>query len=333
MLYSVRNLKKKYDGRMVLNLPRLSIEKGKIYALLGPNGSGKTTLLHILGFLLSPTSGTLLYNNRPVQFTEKVLQELRREVILVDQHPILFTSTVYKNVEFGLKVRKIGKEQRRYIIEEALDMVGMRSFIQAEAHHLSGGETQRVAIARALACSPQVILFDEPTASVDVENQIAIENIIRDVHEQKKISVILCTHNMLHASKLAEEKIFLFDGRPSASIYENIFSGTVVLRSGRPYCMISETLAIPIMTHQEGYIKIAINPKSIKIVKNPDDNTNDILEGTIFQLVKEKNWIRVLIDVGVPLSALFKENDFDRLGVRIGRNVHVKCPDYGVEII
>jgi tungstate transport system ATP-binding protein len=317
----------------VLNLPRLSIEEGKIYALLGPNGSGKTTLLMILGFLSSPTSGTLFYNNHPVPFSEKALQVLRREVILVNQHPILFTSTVYKNVEFGLKVRNIDRKERQYLIEEALDMVGMRGFISAQAHHLSGGETQRVAIARALACSPRVILLDEPTASVDVENQIAIENIIRDVRQQRNLSVIVCTHNILQASKLAEEKIFLFDGRPSKSVHENIFSGTVVQREDDFYCVINESLAIPIHSGEKGPVKISINPKSIKIAGQQDGVPAAGFEGKIFQLVAEDKWVRVLIDVGIPLSALLKQNDFDRLGVRIGQRVFVECPDYAVEII
>lgn len=206
MLYSVRNLKKIYNGRAVLDLERLSLEKGKVYGLLGPNGSGKTTLLHILSFLTSPSAGTVFYEDKPVSFAENLLQPLRREVVLVDQHPILFSTSVYKNIEFGLKIRKIPKQERKKIIEASLDMVGMREFMSADNHHLSGGETQRVAIARALACSPKVMLFDEPTSSVDVSSQIAIENIIRNLHTEKGISIIFSTHDLLWASKLADEK-------------------------------------------------------------------------------------------------------------------------------
>lgn len=334
MLYSFRNLKKVYDGRTVLDLPHLSIRKGKIYALLGPNGSGKTTLLHILGFLSSPTAGRLFYKNRPVQFTEKALQALRQEVVLVNQHPILFTASVYKNVEFGLKIRRIDKKQRQRMIEEALDLVGMRSFMRAEGHRLSGGETQRVAIARALACSPQVILLDEPTASVDVENQIAIETIIRDIHEQKGISVIICTHNLMQASKVADQKICLFNGRLSSSIYENIFSGKVVSKAGHRFCLVNESVAIPVRTTCEGNIKISIKPQSLEII-NPVGNEDslEILEGRIDQLVKEKAGIRVLADVGIPLSVLVHERDFKRLGITIGENIRLKCPATAVEIL
>ena len=260
MLYSVRNLKKRYEGRVVLDLPDLFIEEGRIYGLLGPNGSGKSTLLSILSFLNAPSSGTLFYNDKPVSFTEKALQTLRREVVLVDQHPILFSTSVYKNVEFGLRIRKIPGRERRRIVEEALDRVGMREFIHARGNRLSGGETQRVAIARALACSPKVMLFDEPTASVDVSNQIIIENIIRDLHTDAGISVILSTHNLLQAAKLSQEKIFLFEGRANSSTYENIFTGEAVMHDGQPCCRIDDRFLVPIGKEACGVIRIAINP-------------------------------------------------------------------------
>ncbi|MGD9033249.1 MAG: ABC transporter ATP-binding protein, partial [Desulfobacteraceae bacterium] len=172
MLYELYNLRKIYDGRPVLDLENLSLEKGKVLGLLGPNGAGKTTLLQILGFLLDPSAGDLRFENKSVDFAGASLMALRRRVVLVQQQPILFTSTVSKNVEFPLKIRDIPKERRNRVVEELLDLVGMGAFRAARAHKLSGGETQRVAMARALACSPEVILLDEPTANVDVENQI-----------------------------------------------------------------------------------------------------------------------------------------------------------------
>jgi tungstate transport system ATP-binding protein len=334
MLYSARNLKKIYNGRTVLDIPELSIEKEKIYALLGPNGSGKTTLLHILSFISYPSTGALFYNDKPVLFLEKPLQQLRKEVVLVDQHPILFSTSVHKNVEFGLRMRDIAKKDRIRITEEALDRVGMCDFEWAAAAHLSGGETQRVAIARALACQPKVILFDEPTANVDVENQIAIENIIQDIHRERKISVIVCTHNMLQASKLAEETLFLFEGRPSSSIYENIFSGKVVREDGRSYCIIDDRVRIPVKTDRKGLIKISINPQSIKLVNSRENDASSVFyDARISRLSEEKGWIRILVDIGIPLSVFMKKKEYDLVGTGIGQKVTVKCSDYDVEII
>jgi ABC-type multidrug transport system ATPase subunit len=117
--YAISHLTKDFGERTVLDIPDLEIEGERIYALLGPNGAGKTTLLNMLGFLEPPTAGQIRYRNRIVHFAEPNLQRLRKDVVVVDQHPILFTTTVYKNLEFGLRIRKVPKKERERIIEEA----------------------------------------------------------------------------------------------------------------------------------------------------------------------------------------------------------------------
>ncbi len=221
MLYVLSKITRKYGSRTVLDIPFMEIEKGKIYALLGPNGAGKTTLLNILGFLEVPTTGDILYRSKTVNFSESSLQNLRREVVMIDQHPILFTGTVYKNVEFGLKIRRISQKKRGIIIEETLDLVGMSAFVQAQAHRLSGGETQRVALARALAVSPEVLLCDEPTSNLDVENQTAIINTLKQINEQRKTTIMFTTHYMYQVSSLAHHTFFLDHCKLTATQAEN----------------------------------------------------------------------------------------------------------------
>lgn len=217
ILYHIPRLIKKYDEKIILNISSLKIDEQKIYALLGPNGAGKTTLLNILGFLEPPDSGNIFFRSRPVHYSEPSLQALRKEVVMVDQHPILFTTTVYKNLEFGLKVRRVPPSERRHIIEETLDLVGMGRFIQAPAHKLSGGETQRVALARALAVSPRVLLCDEPTSSVDVENQAIIIEILRKINAQKKITILFTTHDSSQVASLAHHTLVLSRGTITAA--------------------------------------------------------------------------------------------------------------------
>lgn len=130
----------------------------------------------------------------------------------MDQHPIMFSTSVYKNIEFALKIRKVPLKDRCQIIKDVLEQVGMLEFINADAKNLSGGETQRVAVARALACFPKVMIFDEPTASVDKSSQLAVEKIIQELYSEKNISVIMSTHNMVQASRLVHKKIFLLNG-------------------------------------------------------------------------------------------------------------------------
>ena len=334
MLYDLNNLRKVYDGRPVLDLETLSLEKGKVLGLLGPNGAGKTTLLQILGFLSDPSSGDLRFENKRVVFTGGRLMDLRRRVVFVQQQPILFTSTVLKNVEFPLKIRNTPKERRNRVVEELLDLVGMKAFRYAKAHKLSGGETQRVAIARALACSPEVILLDEPTANVDVENQITIERIIQEINRSKGISVIFTTHNMVQASRLADETIFLFEGKVARSIYENIFSGRIVTDAeGSKYCVLHNGLRLRVNSEKSGTNRISIDPSAVKIsLKGGTSPEENILKGKLIQLTDERRRVRALVDVGIPLSVLIPKEHFKDQGLEMGEEIWLTCPVESIEV-
>jgi tungstate transport system ATP-binding protein len=335
MLFEVKSLTKVYEGRKVLDIPELGIEKGAVHGLLGPNGSGKTTLLEILSFLSRPTTGVVTYNEKKVVFLEAQLQALRREVVMVEQHPILFTTTVYKNVEFGLKVRKVPRNRRETIVRDVLEMVGMSDFVEARADKLSGGETQRVAIARALACAPKAILFDEPTSNVDVENQIIIERIVRDINSQKGISVILATHNRIQAARLCDYTVFLFNGKPATSIHENLFSGSIESdQDGKAYCLIHDKIKLDVETRKKGDVKISIEPRKIMVSETgAPGQDNHTFVGRVMQLTDEGGDVRALIDIGIPISVLLDRDVLAGGRIVTGQEVCVSCPPDSIEIM
>ena len=335
MLYELRSLKKTYGQRTVLDVGELSLEAGKVLGILGPNGAGKTTLLEILAFLQAPTSGELQFNGKEVDFSNNGLIQLRRKVVIVGQHPILFTATVSKNLEFPLRIRKLPKVNREKITEELLDLVGMLRFQDSKAHKLSGGETQRVAIARALACSPEVILFDEPTANVDVENQIAIERIIQEINREKGISVIFTTHDMIQVSKLADQTLFLFDGKITHSTYENIFNGRIELDdNGGKYCLIQNRLRLGVHTSKEGPVRIFIDPTVVKVtIDQGAATTENTFCGKLVQLTDERNRVRALVDVGIPLSVLIPKEQFKNMCLSPGEAICLTCPTESIKII
>jgi len=333
MLYEIKNLIKNYNGRNVLDIS-LSLEKGRVLGLLGPNGAGKTTLLEVLAFLLRPTSGEIRYRNKTVDFEKTDLIQLRKEAVLVQQKPILFSATVLNNVEFPLKIRRIEKKERERIVNELLYLVGMEKFTHARADRLSGGETQRVAIARALACSPEVILMDEPTASVDVENQIIIERIIREINRHKGISVIFTTHDMIQASRLADDILFIYEGRVAESIHENIFSGVIEkdLR-GETFFLIQDNLKIPIQTSKSGVVRISIDPGGVMISKETDNAQGDYhVRGRVIQLTDEKACIRALVDIGVPLSIFISREMIKDILLCIGDEIRLVFNPERIEI-
>jgi tungstate transport system ATP-binding protein len=334
MLYELRRLKKVYDNRTVLDIEDLTLEKGQVTGLLGPNGAGKTTLLKILTFILEPSSGEIRFKGKRVDFAGGNLIDLRRKVVLVQQQPILFTSTVANNVVFPLRIRKIEKTERERLVEELLELVGMLSFRDAMAHRLSGGETQRVAIARALACFPEVILMDEPTANVDVENQIVIERIIGEINQKKEISVIFTTHNMIQASRLAEKTVFLFEGKVARSTYENIFSGFIEEDdNGEKNCILQGGVKLHVKNGKPGPVRISIDPERIKIGREDGDlSSKNAFAGRLIQLTDEHSRVRALMDVGIMISVLIPKERLDDLDIRIGMRLWVCCPEQSIEV-
>ncbi|MFZ7110213.1 MAG: energy-coupling factor ABC transporter ATP-binding protein [Desulfatiglandales bacterium] len=334
MLFEVRKITKSYGERTVLDIPELDFAGGLIYALLGPNGSGKTTLLEILSLLLPPSTGTIRYNGRIVDFSGNHLFQVRREVVMVHQNPILFSTSVYKNLEFGLRIRSIPKNERKKVIDESLDLVGMGPFAQAEAHRLSGGETQRVAIARALACSPKVIFFDEPTASVDVENQNAIENILTNINVQRRISIIFTSHNLVQATRLSHQVISLFDGRKVPATFENLFSGEIIGEErGHNVCLIHDRVRLRVDTEKRGNVRLSIDPLKVTLCAEQDPACEDnVFLGRLVQLSDENMFVRAVVDIGIPLNLLVPKTDLNDKPLNVGGNAKVLCPPDAVQI-
>jgi len=342
MLYSLSNLRKSYEDKVVLDIPFLEIEKGTIYGLLGPNGAGKTTLLKILGFLEPPTSGNIIYESDAVRFNESFLQDLRKTVVLVDQKPILFSTSVYKNVEFGLKVRGVPKRERSAIIEEVLDLVGMGQFLHTQATTLSGGETQRIAIAQALAVLPNVLLCDEPTPSVDMENQIKILNILKQVNENKKITVIFTSHDHFQAVCLARHIIYLDQGRMTTSGYDNRFPAVLIAEDHQQVrCRIQDSIEFLIPTEQigarTGKVQLMIDPEKVTLCRR-EKKFSDIIywEGKVVQVMDEKGKIRVvtnLVDHGLWISTVITPVYYRESGLLVGERVYVSIPTDSIRIV
>jgi len=216
LLYRLESVAKRYSGRLALEIPELAIDEGGIRLLSGPNGSGKSTLLGILAFLSPPTAGTLYYDGKRVEWKERSLVPLRREVTLLHQAPYLFEGSVFDNLAFGLGIRGMQAGEKRGRIAESLAMVGLRGFERRSSRELSGGEAQRVALARALALVPRVLLLDEPLANVDRESAGVIRSVIAGLPD-RGTTVIMTTHDPDGRGMQYGEVILLEEGRLSGA--------------------------------------------------------------------------------------------------------------------
>ncbi|KAB1139635.1 ABC transporter ATP-binding protein [Streptomyces luteolifulvus] len=191
----------------------LSLAKGEFVAIVGPSGCGKTTLLRCLCGLLKPDSGTLSYAGKPVSDVPEdvavVFQEYNRSLF-----PWL---SVRRNVEFGLN--KLSKTERRARAEEALTRVHLTDVIEHYPWQLSGGMQQRVAIARAVATQPNLLLMDEPFASVDAQTRIRLETMTASISTELGLATLLITHDIDEAVFLAD-RVIVLSPRPSSVLAE-----------------------------------------------------------------------------------------------------------------
>ena len=195
-MISVRDVLVQVGGRVILDIPLLKFEEGRRYGLIGENGSGKTTLLRVLAGTLLPTQG-------------QVTRQNPNSLGYMPQAPYAFSFSVLRNVEMALE----NTPERRDNAVRALEAVGMRNFLAARGNKLSGGEAQRMAVARMIAKPRKLLLLDEPTSSTDIRGTDAIENTLLEYTQETRCTLIFSTHSPAQVLRLAEEVIFLDQGR------------------------------------------------------------------------------------------------------------------------
>jgi tungstate transport system ATP-binding protein len=203
----LKNIEKSYGSVKALEAINLEIVGGKTIALLGINGAGKTTLLRIIAGLEKQDKGSIFLEGK-----ETNGRELRQIATLVFQKTAMFSRSVYDNLAYGLKIRGKKDSEIREEIARALHAVGLRNFEKRKAKKTSGGEQQRIALARAFLLNPRILLLDEPTANLDPNSATIIERAIMSRTKEKSI-IMLATHNLSQAKRVANEVMHIYDGK------------------------------------------------------------------------------------------------------------------------
>ena len=287
----------------------LEIAHGEFFAMLGPSGSGKTTVLRMIAGFELPDAGTIEIDGVDVSRTPP----FNRDVNTVFQDYALFPHmSVLENVEYGLKVKKVGKEERRIRAQKALDRVKLNGYEARKPSQLSGGQRQRVALARALVNEPEVLLLDEPLGALDLklrhEMQIELKELQRDIG----ITFIFVTHDQEEALTMAD-RIAVFN------------SGNIV-QMGTPREIYEEPnsefvagfVGISNLIHQAGSV-ISIRPEKIKLGRQFDR----VLTGSVSNVMFLGAITRVDVNIGSDTLSILIENDGIQKLPNLGESVEI----------
>lgn len=325
LIFKVRNLKKVYNSKIVLDINNLNFQEGRIYAIVGPNGSGKTTLLNILNLLEKPDEGQIFFYDQEItNKSNSDTLEIRRRMTLVNQDSFLFHSTVYNNIAYGLKIRSIPSKVQKSRIRSALNIVGLSGFKDRKADQLSGGEAQRVVIARALVIEPEVLFLDEPTANIDQKHIDVVERIIKKIKKEIKTTVIFTTHDLSQAYRLADEVISLLDGKIIKQVPENLLRGEIIEEDGLKRFKTMGNIKFAIVSEKVGPAYISIDPRDIILsYEQFQSSARNSFLGKITKIIEQNHLVKLEIDIGIPLLVVITRESFFKMNLNLGSKVYL----------
>ena len=351
----MRNIWQRHDGHDILKNINLRIDRGAVFALIGPTGAGKTTLLRLLDLIDTPAEGEIFLDGTKVTTTEKVRLEARRRMAFVLQKPVVFNMSVYDNVACALRWRGMPRRQVHERVEHILERVGLTEYGKRHARTLSGGEMQRVAIARAIVTGPELLLLDEPTANLDPVSASKIEDLIADIIRQRTITVVMATHDMVQGQRLADRISVMVNGeivqtgdprniftsphdRVVAELVgmENILDGTVVTNDGEMSNIdVDGTIIEAVADFDVGeQVSVCMRPEDITIaMSRTSTSARNSLAGEVTWSVFTGPLCRIEIDCGFKLVALVTRRSAEEMGLNKGTKVYANFKVVSIHVI
>ena len=347
----LKTVTKMFDSTVALDNVDLKVEEGEILALLGPNGSGKSTLLKILALLENPTRGEVYFHNAKISNRNR--ERTRMETTMVFQKATLFNTTVYNNIAYGLKIRKVPKNEIQERVNMALKLVRLEGFQKKYAKKLSGGEQQRVALARALILNTKLLLLDEPTANLDPKNASIIEEIITSINREYKTTIVIATHNMFQAKRFPHRIALMENGRigeigepaeifgklsktlASFAALENVFTGNArTATDGTTIVDIGDNTQLIATGQHQGQVSLFISPEDIILSKNPfDSSARNMMKGRIVEIQDLDSLVKLKVDVSKLFTVQITKHSFDDMKLNLNAEVYMAFKASSVKII
>jgi len=355
VLIKTINLRQKYDGQDALKGINLKVERGEVFALIGPTGAGKTTLLRLLDLLEIPFSGSIYFDGVDVASSRRERFKARRRMAIVQQKPIVFTMNVYDNVSCGLKWRHEKSEIIREKVDKALEMVRMADYKARNARTLSGGETQLVAIARALVTEPEVMFLDEPTANLDPVSIVKIEEVLANIIREQKTTIVMATHDMSQGQRLAGRVGVMMSGEIlQAGTPGEIFTSPES-REVAEFVGIENILGGIVVEKDDSLVNIQVDGGTIQAVSEyalgdrvdalirPENITftlsqrvssaRNVFKGVITKLTLLEPLVRIEVDCGFMLLGVLTKKSAQELNLTVGTEVYASFKATAIHII
>ncbi|HEX8802569.1 MAG TPA: sulfate ABC transporter ATP-binding protein [Acidimicrobiales bacterium] len=312
MAIEARNIEKRFGDFVALDDVSVDIASGSLTALLGPSGGGKSTLLRVIAGLETPDAGVVHISGADATR----LPPQRRNVGFVFQHYAAFKHmTVFRNVAFGLEIRKRPKDEVRRRVTELLELVHLEAFADRMPSQLSGGQRQRMALARALAVEPEVLLLDEPFGALDAQVRKELRAWLRRLHDEVHVTTVFVTHDQEEAMDISDRIVVMAKGRVEQAgspdeLYERPANDFVMSFLG-PVTRLGDTL---------------VRPHDLELLDHPATGT---VEARVVRVVRLGFEIRVELAIGDDEAWVqITRDELDRLGLDAGDTVHVRpSPD------
>lgn len=300
LLYELEHIIHHYNGRAALSIERWQMPADTIVGLAGPNGSGKSTLLGLLGFIRRPTSGEIRFQGRSA---EPFSDHVRHKVALVPQDAFMLKRTVYANIAYGMRLRPEPPADEQQRIYEALNWVGLapEAFAQRPWYALSGGEARRVALAARLVLRPQVLLLDEPTASVDAASARLIKDAVLNARSRWGTSLVVASHDTEWLQEICDDVVNLFRGKMLGSGQQTLLFGPWRTQKGLAEQTLSGKHVFVAAPMPEDAVDpvAALNPDQVTLYAEPAPipAAHHLLKGTVLRLGLERSSGRIIVSV------------------------------------
>ncbi|NHI93532.1 MAG: ABC transporter ATP-binding protein [Candidatus Lokiarchaeota archaeon] len=349
-MITLENVSKSWKEFKLENI-NLEIKDGEFLVVLGPSGAGKTLLLEVIAGLHDVDKGEIYFGEKNVT---RLLAEKRKVGFVFQEYALFPHKTVWQNIMYGLDRLKFKFEEKKALVEEFLNLLGIFHLAKRYPNTLSGGEKQRVALARALIINPQIFLLDEPLSALDHNIGVELREEIRKIHDKLKVTTVYVTHDRLEAFTLADRIVVMDKGKiiqigtpeevfrdPKTDFvakfigFENIFRGSAKYDEKQRIMKFNTgNLEIQVVSEKKDKQTACIRPENVIISNSPPKTSmRNVFEGKIIDIRDQGSFYKIEIDIGEIIITYITHQSLLELDIKINNQIFVSFKASAVKIL